>query len=589
MEIDLSANSLLSKGLGAYSITNEQFDELKKQCIFKKFLQNDSWISELTEDKDDNKFLIVFSTYVAVKYKINDIDNKETTIVLEYDNGTEIIEKEFDSEVLSKIGVRALLKYGIRYLEAYTDHLVKYLIHSDSQAPIKTAYSKLGWIVDKNGVLTFKGDIAYGSTIPMAYNGKLEIKPNGSLDVWKDMISENVLPYTPLTFVLCLGFASPLLQWLNQTHDFGSLVFSLSQVTSTGKTTAEMLAISVMASPTMNNATLVTFNGTDNSIADFISNCSAYTIGLDEVGMNNYSNFEKFLYRITSGRSKMRLDSYSKQRDVKKYDTIVIMTAEYGLINQNTQKGLKSRIYELKDPMTPSAIVADRIKKTVVENYAVATKPYIEFLIKRATEIENDYENEYNFLLSKCSSVKPLTRRILSKLAIVSLAGRYAVEAIGIKVDMQALREYILELEKNISNEPSPEEILLEAIQRDIIEYGSRYMFNETNKPEKGYGIIFSEYSTTEIYITETSFLRIMAKNNINNWKSTLSELKRKNILIAEKDRLTKRLKLFASMPKQKCYCFRLVDDNNDSTDTNQNPNDELTHLEDLSFDINDY
>jgi len=201
-------------------------------------------------------------------------------------------------------------------------------------------------------------------------------------------------------------------------------------------------------------------------------------------------------------------------------------------------------------------------------------------LIKSTTEIENDYENEYNFLLSKCSSVKPLTRRILSKLAIVSLARRYAVEAIGIKVDMQALRDYILELEKNISNEPSPEEILLEAIQRDIIEYGSRYMFNETNKPEKGYGIIFSEYSTTEIYITETSFLRIMAKNNINNWKSTLSELKRKNILIAEKDRLTKRLKLFASMPKQKCYCFRLVDDNNDSTDTNQNPNDELTHLE---------
>lgn len=589
MEIDLSANKLLSKGLGVYFITNEQFEELEKQCVFKHFLQNDRWISTLTEDKDGNKFLIVFSTYVIVKYKMNDIDSEETTVVLEYDNGTETIEKEFDSEVLSKIGVRVLLKYGIRYLEEYTDYLVKYLIYSDSKAPIKTSYSKLGWFADKNGVLAFKSDIAYGSTIPMTYNGKLDIKATGSLDVWKDMVIEDVLPHTPLTFVLCLGFASPLLQWLNRTHDFGSLVFSLSQVTSTGKTTAEMLAISVMASPIMNNATLVTFNGTDNSIADFISNCSAFTIGLDEVGMNNYSNFEKFLYRITSGRSKMRLDSYSKQREVKKYDTIVIMTAEYGLINPNTQKGLKSRLYELKDPMCPSAMVADRIKKTVIENYAVATKPYIEFLMKRAMEIENDYENEYNFLLSKCSSVKPLTRRILSKLAIVSLAGRYAIEAIGIKVDMQALRDYILELEKNISNEPSPEEILLEAIQRDVIEFGSRYMFNETNKPEKGYGIVFSEYGTTEIYVTETSFLRIMAKNNISNWKSTLSVLKKNNILIAEKDRLTKRLKLFASMPKQKCYCFRFADDNNDPTDNTQNVNDELTHLEDLSFDMNDY
>ena len=127
MVIDLSANSLLSKGLGTYSITNEQYEELKKQCVFKNFLQNDRWISTLTKDKDDNKFLVVFSTYVAVKYKMNDIDSEETTIVLEYDNGTEIVEKEFDSEVLSKIGVRALLKYGIRYLEAYTDNLVKYL------------------------------------------------------------------------------------------------------------------------------------------------------------------------------------------------------------------------------------------------------------------------------------------------------------------------------------------------------------------------------------------------------------------------------------------------------------------------------
>ena len=589
MVIDLSANSLLSKGLGTYSITNEQYEELKKQCVFKNFLQNDRWISTLTKDKDDNKFLVVFSTYVAVKYKMNDIDSEETTIVLEYDNGTEIVEKEFDSEVLSKIGVRALLKYGIRYLEADTDNLVKYLIYSDSEAPIKSVYSKLGWFADKNGVIAFKGDVAYGSTIPMFYNGKLDIKPNGSLDVWKDMVVEDVLPHIPLTFVLLLGFASPLLQWLNRTHEFGSLCFSLSQVTSTGKTTAEMLAISAMASPIMNNGTLVTFNGTDNSIAEFISNCSAFTIGLDEVGMNNYSNFEKFLYRITSGRSKMRLDSFSKQRDVKKYDTIVIMTAEYGLINQNTQKGLKSRVYELKDLMTPSAIVADRIKKTVMENYAVAAKPYIEFLMKRAIAIENDYRIEYDIILSKCSSIKPLTRRILSKLAIVSLAGKYVEDALGIKIDIQALREYILELEKNISNEPTPEEVLLEAIQRDIIEYGSRYMFNETNKPEKGYGVIFSEYATTEIYITETSFLRIMAKNNISNWKSTLSELKRKNILIAEKDRLTKRLKLFASMPKQKCYCFRIVDDNNGSIDNEHLSSDEVTYLDDLSFDMNDY
>ena len=604
MEIDLFSLSTIADGLGVYSISDEQYNELLNKSYFKKYLIDENWIAELCMDKNKIPYLVVFSSYVSVKYKLFDIDTDEASIVLEYKLGTEIKEKHFDSEILTKFGVKIILKSGIRFLERYTDSLIDYLIKSDSIAKMKFSFSKLGWCVSPLGELIFKGYKAFGSTQPMLYGGNLDLTPTGKLKKWVCLVKDEIINNIPLSFVLCLGFSSPVLQFLNLTHDLGSIFFNIVQDSSKGKSTSEMLAISVFANPKLNDGTLITYNGTDNAISDYISSCQGFTVGLDEVGMNNTSNFPKLLYVLTSGRSKLRLNGDSSQKEVKRYSSVIVSTGEYNIIQEDTPLGLKARVFELKNQMTSSAESSDIIKKTIIQNYGLAGEIFIEYLLTKITEIEKDYEKEFDHLLSHCKKENKLTKRIFSKLAVISLSAKYANDALNLELNLSEIKKYILKLENEISTEKTPEEFLIDVIQKDVVLHGNKYSYNSTSEFDKGYGAIrHRNDGYVEVCLTENSFFRIVNMHNISNWKNILHNLRDIGILITEGDRLTKRLKIINYLPKQKCYCFKLIEDvdeivnenscvskpNNDLRDTNKSSDDEPFYQEDLSFDVTNY
>ena len=450
------------------------------------FLATDKFIGKL--NKSDNGYnLLVFSTRLEITEKIKDIDTQTVKVRLRYYDGKSIAERIFASDIFTRAGTKTLCDYGIRFLETRIGTLIEYLAILDSQAPLRLSFSRLGF--DSKGEY-FKGYKAIGATEPMQYSGELKIAPKGSLDVWKAMVKNDVLNSVPLTFVLCCGFESPVLQLLNFKNDLGSIFFNLANKSSTGKTTAEMLAISAFSNPNMNSGALISFNGTEQSILEFISNCQGFTVALDEYGMSLLKNPSQFFYSVCSGRGKMRLSPEAKQREVKKYSSVILSSAEFQLLDSGSPDGVRARMFELKDALTSSAEQADNIKRTVKENYAVACEPFILFLLTKRDVIQEEYAEEISRLLKISNGCGELTKRIFSKFAVITLTAEYIKQALSLNINVDSLRTYTANLEKQTRDEKTPEQHLLEVIQEDVMLRNSRYSFDKTYNANKGYGLV---------------------------------------------------------------------------------------------------
>ena len=563
MEINLYNTDNLISGLEKIEIDGTLYEHLSQKCgkmfpfiLSKKYLLR---LEKHESEQETQYFLHSVATSLKVSERILNLDTGITTVKIQYYNGSSESSHIFDSEIFCKFGAKLLLNYGIRFEEKKSEHILQYLIKSESVAPIHRIYSTLGWSNTPNG-LPFKSSHAIGRNSETAsYSGSMELMPHGTLNAWEEMVRTEVLPNTPMTVVLLLGFASPILAYLNRTYDLGSIMFNLSNSSSKGKTTAAMLGASVFSCPIMNKGTMISYNATENSLVEFISSCKGHTVVLDEVTINSSRDFLRLMYTICNGRSKMRLNGDSTQKDVKDFSSIIISTAEFDLIHQNMSNGIRTRVFELRDAFTSSAENSGNIKRTVMQNYAVAGEKFIRYLIQKTEMIESDYEDSKQELMSHCMKKKELTERIISKLSVISLTLRYVKECFGFHFDESSIKEYLIEIEKEICDEASSEDDLLEIVLQEATCENKNYMKDHQLPQGRCFGNIQEQSEDyVEVQIIDTVFVHLMKKHNILDWKSRLKKLKEKNILQTESDRLYKRITLVSQLGRQKCYCFKI-------------------------------
>lgn len=125
------------------------------------FVRTKKWLGKLLKE-DENFYLLVFSYNLEITEKIINTDTKIARVILKYYNGDKLEEKDFSGEIFSKVKVNSLCDYGIRYWERQINFLNEYLAVSDSIAPVRYVYSKLGF--NKDDKICFKGCKAFGTT-----------------------------------------------------------------------------------------------------------------------------------------------------------------------------------------------------------------------------------------------------------------------------------------------------------------------------------------------------------------------------------------------------------------------------------------
>lgn len=434
--------------------------------------------------------------------------------------------------------------------------LIKHLLQSMQNAPTEYLYQRLGWeqkeehlIFKYNKVIT--NDNQKEDFHNYIYNGDLCLEPKGSLKVWLDMVKTEVIGNIPLTFVLALGFTSPILALLNEKYDLGCIVFNLSNFSSRGKSTAAMLATSVFSNPKINEGTLKSFYATENALTEFVSNCSGITVALDEVAMSSSKNFERFLYALCAGNSKGRLNGDSMPKELKKFSSVIITTAEFDILDENSPDGLKARVFELTDDLTTSSQNSDNVKTTILENYAVAGQHFIEKLIEYG---KDNLFKLYDTAVEQLKKVKiksPLKDRVISKIAVIWLTVTLMKKFFKLDIDEKKMTDYIVKLLKRFTLETTPESRLLDIVIEDTVTNRSKYEHNGSQSFGGSIGEVINRGKCKEIIMYKNNFEELMRKHHIINYKKILKILKSKGQLRCESDRLTWRTR-----DRIVCYCF---------------------------------
>lgn len=555
-------------GFKQFSISREEFIEYKKLST-KGFILTDKWVLKLKKEKQDDSYSIqVISTHVKITSCNQNLKTSERTYNIEIYNGKEYVSVILDSTILTSQGCKVLLKYGCIFNESDNKLLLEYLSNSAFSAPIKIVHDTLGWDwkIEPPNFLTSKMISSSGNESD--YIGDLDLRPKGSLSTWLEMIESEVKNNVYLLICLLIGFSSMILGYLNHYTDLGCLVFNFCNNSSKGKTTAAMLIASIFGNPELEKGTIVSMNSTKNAIIGFASKSNCHTICFDEAGTGDKSFFRETLYQLATGSDKKRENPDGSLKEQKTFNSCIVCTSEFPILDNNAPNGLRTRIFELNYPLTTSAENSDNIKKCLFQNYGYAGIEFAKFVIdKKIDNILTDYKHCIELLKNKHNKLNlytgELTDRILSKLAVIALTSFYAQECFNWDYDVETLINQILSIEQSVSSESDVSDKALECVLQYVTRNNNRFYYEKKNDPthsyngESIYGVIStlnSKPSHMKLTILRSIVEEILAKNGFENSKTIYDGWKKNGHLIAGKDRPYKRLKLQKQLPVQQCF-----------------------------------
>ena len=547
-------------------VNKEKYDFLSHSSVISPFLECDAGVCVLKKQKATSQILYFVKpllSYAKVTERHKDIDTGEVTIVLEYSDGNHICDREVPRTVLAKAEIKQLFGLGIRFLESDCDLILRYLLYSEACAPLLNVHSSLGWSIENN-VPVFKAASLIKPTESDApkstYTGNIDLAPHGDLSLWLAMVKNEVLVNVPLTLCLILGFSSPLLSYLNKSLDLGSMIFSLSNTSSHGKTTSAMLATSVFANPMLNHGTMKSFFSTANFLVHFLSQTSGITVALDE-GATFSGEMDRLLYLLAEGCDKGRLNADSTMKSPLHWSSVIITTAEFDFLSETSPDGLRARCFTIAEDLTKSAENADSIKQTVCGNYGLAGEYFMQWLLDRKINaLQNDYSLAQTKLLSAIKTRSPLTERIIAKLSVISLTAQYVSECFHLGINLDSFNQYLLKLEVASSHSSDSLQFFLDTILQEVGSNSSHFLTAENIYVQNAVGKITEETDVKTIAIQKGWLESIFKKHGLYSYRRTLNVLKGKGVLLTEKDRMTKRVRLTTDFPTQPCYVFVIPD-----------------------------
>lgn len=458
----------------------------------------------------------------------------------------------FDYGLVIKSGIELLSSNGVVVNNRYVDNILDYIYKSLNDAPITYKHKKLGFC-DTGGQQVFRHYKLISESndiVQSTYDSNNDIIPHGTYEEWLKMVNAEVHGNPKMELILAIAFSAALIGFLGKSIPWQNTIFQLVGDSSSGKTTAMALAVSVYSSPKISEGLMKTFNATDNSIQKCMERNNSVVVGFDEGGMNK-RDYANLIYTLSSGASKMRLNGDGEFKEMNTWQNICMTTSEFNLLEQSDSKtGLSVRCIEIPAPFTKTAENSNNIKRCINDNYAVAAEPFVrELFALDKDSILSTYHECFDELLSLHKKAVPfgsvLDERVIQTLTPIYLTAQICKE-MKIRISPAKIKEQLIEISsKMCSSDNSLEGKALDIIKlfidtnRSIIEFPNDYQeiqkYNTVARIREFKGDwLFDIYKET--------FDNLMKENGLSPIV-VKRRLKEKKILLAEKDRLEKRLK----------------------------------------------
>lgn len=374
--------------------------------------------------------------------------------------------------------------YGFPMSIALAKLLSKYLLAQVKLVPYEIHYDTIGFLqkepTDKPVFALAKpfGNVDNKNFKVHSQLAKFNLQPRGTLEGWIDGVIKHVLGHIPLEFILAVSFSSLILGYQKAMgrQVLSSITHIVGQST-TGKTRASLLAISVYGKPAKEQGSLFqSFNATQNSLINKLGHNYGVCYVLDEFSMSGIKDTTSTIYTIAEGFDKDRLDETAKLKEAVSWILSLITNGENSMLAEsNNNLGLHVRLQEYKDKeWTTSAEHADNIQDFIQENYGHAGIAYAEYVSKDWSMIDEKVEAWTAYFKEELPAT-PIKNRLAPKFATILAGLELAGEALDLAFHLEEVAQFIIENEEEAAFNRDPADwiyaVVMEYVQNNITHF----------------------------------------------------------------------------------------------------------------------
>ncbi|MGW7798501.1 cassette chromosome replicative helicase [Staphylococcus xylosus] len=538
--------------------------------IFKQYpyFLNSNGFYEVIPPKSNNDVekIIQLSSPIIIENKFLDPSTGVEKLIITDGKNIERIEA---SDILTSFKLPGLIKYGFNINERYIKSL-SYALQSMRQSlPLSKLYTGVGVLQsDDEGMVIsldkpyFSKEIEQSQANEIICETHYDLQPKGTFKGWWEMYLKQVKGNLLLELAVVFAASSLVTAFLKTRHEveFAGTIFSFMGNSSTGKSTAAALAVSIAGNPTKGSNTLFrSWNGTRNALEGYLSNNYGLPIVLDELSAATFKDTTGLLYSLAEGQGRQRSNIDGNVKALKNWGTSVISTAEHSVLNNSARNdGLNVRTIEISEAFTTSADNADAIKKATSVNYGHVMPLVAEYLLNREGEVIKWFHAEHDWFKKQLKNETSHTGiRMFKRYAAITTSARIFERVIATPIDLDAIRNYLLTYHSDSVSERSLADKALETITQFVAQ--NRGKFSDDNRLStmvENYGLIELKDHCIQVKILKDVFKRMLEENQYQDVNNVIDALRDKGHIQSDPNRKTTKRSIKDSHGKSKTIVF---------------------------------
>ncbi|MGX0130408.1 uncharacterized protein DUF927/Cch-like protein [Staphylococcus cohnii] len=538
--------------------------------IFKQYpyFLNSNGFYEVIPPKSNNDVekIIQLSSPIIIENKFLDPSTGIEKLIITDGKNIERIEA---SDILTSFKLPGLIKYGFNINERYIKSL-SYALQSMRQSlPLSKLYTGVGVLQsDDEGMVIsldkpyFSKEIEQSQANEIICETHYDLQPKGTFKGWWEMYLKQVKGNLLLELAVVFAASSLVTAFLKTRHEveFAGTIFSFMGNSSTGKSTAAALAVSIAGNPTKGSNTLFrSWNGTRNALEGYLSSNYGLPIVLDELSAATFKDTTGLLYSLAEGQGRQRSNIDGNVKALKNWGTSVISTAEHSVLNNSARNdGLNVRTIEISEAFTTSADNADAIKRATSVNYGHIMPLVAEYLLKREDEVIKWFHTEHDWFKKQLKNETSNTGiRMFKRYAVIATSARIFERVIAVPIDIDAVRAYLVSYHLESVSERSLAEKSIEVIVQFVAQ--NRGKFSEDAKLStmiENYGLIELKEDHIQVKILKNVFKNMLNENQFQDVNIVIDALRDKGYIHSDRNRKTTKRSVPDSNGKKKTIVF---------------------------------
>ncbi|MGW7989796.1 cassette chromosome replicative helicase [Staphylococcus xylosus] len=538
--------------------------------IFKQYpyFLNSNGFYEVIPPKSNNDVekIIQLSSPIIIENKFLDPSTGVEKLIITDGKNIERIEA---SDILTSFKLPGLIKYGFNINERYIKSL-SYALQSMRQSlPLSKLYTGVGVLQsDDEGMVIsldkpyFSKEIEQSQANEIICETHYDLQPKGTFKGWWEMYLKQVKGNLLLELAVVFAASSLVTAFLKTRHEveFAGTIFSFMGNSSTGKSTAAALAVSIAGNPTKGSNTLFrSWNGTRNALEGYLSNNYGLPIVLDELSAATFKDTTGLLYSLAEGQGRQRSNIDGNVKELKNWGTTVISTAEHSILNDSARNdGLNVRTIEISEAFTTSADNADAIKRATSVNYGHIMPLVAEYLLKREDEVIKWFHAEHDWFKNQLKNETSNTGiRMFKRYAVIATSARIFERVIAVPIDIDAVREYLVNYHLESVSERSLQAKSIEVIVQFVAQ--NRGKFSEDAKLStmiENYGLIELKEDHIQVKMLKNVFKNMLNENQFQDVNIVIDALRDKGYIHSDRNRKTTKRSVPDSNGNKKTIVF---------------------------------